>query len=254
MRKVTPNGAAIKLLREELEKGSTQKEFAFEIGMGVRTLRLIENENASVTMETLSRLANALAVHREQIVFALDKPKLVSSEDTDPAISLPGETEDQLIPRHDYEYAQTTMDEGHLFKAANSSAELAYHLEISLNEETGEYAQELFDILVGLTWTMRSTLDVVPATEEIAIRRRIRQLLVLLKGNDIWVYETKHYRRLPERHDLPQPDTKSTTSSCIVVTLGPPGEYGETSMRVPIDHGQPFILPSWKSLREKRGI
>jgi hypothetical protein len=34
------------------------------------------------------------------------------------------------------------------------------------------------------------------------------------------------------------------------VTLGPPGEYGETTMRVPIDHGQPFVLPAWSRFKQ----
>jgi hypothetical protein len=38
----------------------------------------------------------------------------------------------------------------------------------------------------------------------------------------------------------------------FVVALGPPGEFGETSIRVPIDHGQPFILPAWKNFRMRQ--
>jgi hypothetical protein len=34
------------------------------------------------------------------------------------------------------------------------------------------------------------------------------------------------------------------------VALGPPGEYGEVSIKVPIDHGQPFFLPGWAFDRE----
>ena len=76
-------------------------------------------------------------------------------------------------------------------------------------------------------------------------------LLVLLKGNDIWVYGTSFFRRLPESYEpLPEgvyPDLESR----LVVALGLPGEYGEVSIRVPIDHGQPFFLPGWKTDKER---
>ena len=65
----------------------------------------------------------------------------------------------------------------------------------------------------------------------------------VFKGNDIWAYQTSFLRRLPERYeplrDGEYPDLKSR----LVVALGPPGEYGEDSIKVPIDHGQPFFLP-----------
>jgi hypothetical protein len=34
------------------------------------------------------------------------------------------------------------------------------------------------------------------------------------------------------------------------VALGPPGEYGEITIRVPIDPGQPFVLPAWNRFKK----
>ena len=70
---------------------------------------------------------------------------------------------------------------------------------VTLDDETSTYAEELVAILTSLTHGARGILNDVPAVDVIAIRRRIRQLLVLLKGNDVWVYETEVLRRLPER-------------------------------------------------------
>lgn len=67
-------------------------------------------------------------------------------------------------------------------------------------------------------------------------------LLVVLRGNDIWIYQTSYFRRLPERYEpLPageHPDLKLR----LVVALGPIGEFGELTTKVSIDHGQPFFL------------
>src|SRR5205823_6349655 len=115
MKKVAPNGAVIKQLREQLERLSLQKEMANEIGVSVRMLRMIENQNAPISVITLDRLAKALGVHRERIVFALDSPKLVSTKTSDPAENPMVPDEDRIIPRHVYDIAQATSDEGVLY-------------------------------------------------------------------------------------------------------------------------------------------
>ncbi|MFD2029814.1 helix-turn-helix transcriptional regulator [Ancylobacter dichloromethanicus] len=61
MKKVVPNGKVVKALREQLERLSTQKEMANEIGVSVRMLRMIENENAPITVTTADRLAKSAA-------------------------------------------------------------------------------------------------------------------------------------------------------------------------------------------------
>ncbi|PTE19458.1 XRE family transcriptional regulator [Cereibacter changlensis JA139] len=251
MKKVIPNGAAIKQLREQLERLSTQKEFANAVAVSVRMLRKIENENLPISLVLLDRIAKLFGVHRDALAATpLPPPAAGSSSDADrPPLF---EDRDQIIPRHDWDYAQATSDEGKLYDEAANSHDLACVIEIPLTEETGGYAQELVDLLTGLTWFRRDLLLDIPPSDQIAIRRRIRQLMVMLRGNDIWIYQTKVYRRLPERYDLPPEDEPTTHQSRFVIALGPPGEYGETSMRVPIDHGQPFVLPSWKNLMAKR--
>lgn len=245
MKKVIPNGTAIKQLREQLERLSTQKEFANAIAVSVRMLRKIENENTPISAVLLDRIAKLFAVHRDVLaVTPLPAPAAGASSDADRPTLF--EDKDQLIPRHDWDYAQATSDEGKLYDEAANSHDLACVIEIPLTDETGGYAQELVDLLTGLTWSRRDIFVDIPPSDQIAIRRRIRELMVMLRGNDIWLYQTKVYRRLPERYDLPPEDEPATHQSRFVIALGPPGEYSETSMRVPIDHGQPFILPSWK--------
>ncbi len=253
MKRVTPNGEVIKQLRERLERLSTQKEMANEIGVSVRMLRKIENENAPIMILTLDRLAKALNAHRNHIVFAMELPKLVDTKTVDPAAELAGFNfdEDKVISRYDYDIAEATSDEGRLYTEATRSHDIACIIETTLTEETGGYAQELFDILGPLTWSKRNILEDIPPSEEIMLRRRIRQLLVLLKGNDVWTYHTSVIRRLPERHTISPEDEPCTHETRFVVALGSPGEYGETTMRVPIDHGQPFILEAWKRFAAK---
>jgi DNA-binding XRE family transcriptional regulator len=250
MKKVVPNGVVVKALREQLERLSTQKEMANEIGVSVRKLRMIENENAPIAVSTADRLAKVLQVHRERIVMTASASVALLEVDA-PAISAAWtEDEDRLIPRHDYDIASATSDEGHLYSEAARSHDLACVIETKLDEETGAYAEELFDILGGLTWSQRNILEDIPPVTEIALRRRIRQLIVLLKGNDVWIYQTSVLRRLPERYTIAPEGEPCTYQNRYVVALGPPGEYGEITIRVPIDPGQPFVLPAWNRFKK----
>lgn len=248
MKKVVPNGKVVKALREQLERLSTQKEMANEIGVSIRMLRLIENENAPIAVSTADRLAKALQVHRERIILVSDTLEVTPAKTMQEVVSALMDDEDRLIPRNDYDIASATTDEGALYTEAARSHDVACLIQTTLDEETGAYAQELFDILGGLSWSQRDILVDIPPATEIAVRRRIRQLIVLLRGNDIWIYQTSVLRRLPERYTVAPADQPCSYQNRQVVALGPHGEYGETTMRVPIDHGQPFILPAWRKL------
>jgi transcriptional regulator with XRE-family HTH domain len=257
MKKYTAKGATIKELREGLERLSTQKEMAAEIGVSERMLRMIENNNAAIAMTTVDRLARALGVRREQIIYPAGGPTGVEAlEPPDPLVLIAAsgpEEPPQIIPRFDWGYAYATADETRLYHEASHSHDLVTAIEIALTEETSACAQELFEILGGLTYAKRDILKNIKPAEEIALRRRIRQLLVLLKGNDVWVYETSFFRRVPERMTPAPEGEENTLQSRLLVALAPPGEYGETSLRVNIDHGQPFVLLSSKSLKARSG-
>lgn len=251
MKKVIPNGEAIKHLRVDRERLSTQKELANAIAVSERMLRKIENENAPIAPVLLDRIAKILGVHWDSVAMCR-RPEMAVTANAlvDPSIDLDKE---KLIPRHDWEYAQATSDDGALYREASNAHDLACIIEMPLDAETGAYAQELVDLLAGLTWSQRDIRIDIPASEQIATRRRIRELLVLLRGNDVWIYQTTVLRRLPERYDLPPPDEPATIEFRLTVAFGPPGEYGETSMKVHVDHGQPFVLPAWPALRERLG-
>jgi DNA-binding XRE family transcriptional regulator len=250
MKKVTPHGDRIKQLRVQLERLSTQKEMANEIAVSVRMLRKIENENVPIAPVLCDRIAKLLGVDRESITLSPPPEKAVAARpNSNPLAEFDKE---KLIPRHDWEYAQATSDDGVLYEEASNAHDLACVIEVPLNAETGAYVQELVDMLTALTWSQRDIRHDIPASEQIATRRRIRELIVMLRGNDIWIYETKVLRRLPERYDLPQPGEPSTMEFRLTVAFGPPGEYGETSMKVPVDHGQPFVLSAWPAFLERQ--
>lgn len=251
MKKIIPDGEQIKQLRLDLERLSTQKEMANEIAVSVRMLRKIENENAPIAPVLLDRIAKLLGVHREKIT--LSPPSSSPPTGGTNNRQLPDFDQERLIPRYDWEYAQAISDDGVLYDEASKANDLACVIEVPLNAETGAYVQNLVDLLTALTWRQRDIRRDIPASEQIEIRRRLRELIVLLRGNDIWIYQTTVVRRLPERSDLPPPGEPYTMEFRVTVAFGPPGEYGETSMKVPIDHGQPFVLPAWSSPQEKEG-
>ncbi len=256
MKRIIPKGSDIKTLRLRLEKLSTQKEMANEVGVSIRKLRKIENENAPISIVTASKLARALGVHREQIVVE-DEDKTVPTERT-VVLELPDfaaeiskifdRDESKIIPRHDFDYAKATMDEAVLFKDASSSHDVECIIKARLTDATSGYAQELIDILVQQTRSRRNILARPDPVSEIALCRRIRELMVLLRGNDIWIYTTTVHRTLPER-DTVQPEGEPRDYQYrLVIAFAPPGEFGEESLRVPVDNGQPYVLRPWREI------
>ena len=246
MKQIIPNGPRIKELRLGLERNSTQKELAYAVRVSERKLRQIENESAPISAATMDLLAKNLDVHREQITVQQSALQLVAADGGTVFDTILSDLrKEQLVPRFDYDLAYVTMDEGLLFKEASQIYDFVCEIMIPLTGETGHYAEELIAILTSLTWSERSSLDRVTSVEEIALRLRIRHLMVLLRGNDIWIYHTHLFRKLPERHTLPPDDEPNELRSRLIIALAPPGEYGETSVRVPVDHGQPFLLKGW---------
>lgn len=243
MKQIIPNGPRIKELRLGLDRHSTQKEVAYAVRVSERKLRQIENESAPISVTTLDRLAKHLSVHREQITVQQPAMQAVATEGVTIFDTILSDLrKDKLVPRFDYDLAKVTMDEGVLFKESNSVHDFVCEVMVPLTDETGQYAEELIAILNSLTWSERSIMERITSVEEIALRRRIRHLMVLLRGNDIWIYHTHLFRRLPERHTLQPDDAPTEVRGRFVVALAPPSEYGETTIRVPVDHGQPFLL------------
>jgi transcriptional regulator with XRE-family HTH domain len=262
MKKVAAKGADIKALRTRLERLSTQKEMANEAGVSVRMLRKIENENARISLSTASRLARALGVHREQIIFAdadsatLSKGRTVVLELPDfeaEVAKLLANDEERRIPRNDFEYAKATKDEANLYKDAHDSHDVECIIEVQLSDSTSAYAQELLQVLAQQTRLQRDILAKIEPAAEIAIRRRIRDLIVLLRGNDVWIYTTVVHRTLPERDTLAPEGEPREYQRRLVIALALPGEFGEETLRVPVDNGQPYLLRPLSKVLGKLG-
>ncbi len=239
MKRFTTHGEKIKQLREARERGATQKEFAHEVRISERKLRLIENANAAVAAVTLDNMAKALGVRREALVFATDTPRLVADANGMADAQPPQEI---LVPRCDYDIASVTTDGLRLVKEALGCKAVVCKILTPLTEETEGYAEDLFSLLQSLSWNARDILVPVDGRQELALSRRVRQLLVLLRGNDVWVYQTSNLKRLPERHTPAPPGEPVDWEMQLIVALGPPGDYGETTLRVEVDHGQPWIM------------
>ena len=237
MKRFVVDGAKVKAIRQEREQLATQKEVAYAAGISERTLRNIENGNVEVRADACRRLAGALEVRLEDIVFAANGPRLVASE---PAPTAAPETGPTLVPRFDTDIASFTQDENKLFKLASENSELVSELAVTLNPETELYVEELLSILERVSQDRWSGERALGNSEGVRVRRRMRELIVLLKGNDIWLYVTTHLKAYPESHVVLENGPRNYRSQ-IIIAFGPPGEYGEESLTVTIDHGQPWM-------------
>jgi len=236
------NGRHIRELREQRERRATQKEFAHEVRISERHLRQIETRNAAVPVDVVQRIAGALEVPWQAIVFAASGPRPVpSSDERQPEAKTAEESGPVTVPRFDTFPASVVRDEADLFESAARCHVVVSHVLTKLTPETNGYAGELLELLESLTWERRDPLTPIAGRDELRIRARLRELLVLLKGNDVWVYATDHFKHFPESDEV-QPDRDvSKMQMQTVIAFGPPGEYGEDTLSVPVDHGQPWV-------------
>jgi DNA-binding XRE family transcriptional regulator len=240
VRKIRIDGSKVKQLRNERDRKSTQKEFAHEVDISERKLRAIENADATVGMEVAERIARALNKPVQSLMLKpIESPAPLPSP-SDPSgkivAMLPKR---EILPRFDDYPAGVISDEASMFEFANNKRVLISHVLTSLTAETSKYVEELLAILKRLTWEGGSFDNPVKGSEEISVRRRIRELLVLLKGNDVWVYGDTHIKILPESFEVQPHEALRDFEMQAIVAFGPPGEYGETTIKVPVDHGQP---------------
>lgn len=244
MKKYKANGARIKALRADKDEDSMQKQVAHALGISERKLRKIENENDLITRKTADALAKLLNVPWQSLVYAAEGPQLVEAVSAShPPKVLP--TEKFIsIPRYDHHYAGVVRDEAKLYEEAWTNYVVIPHIQTALTSETSAYAEELLNILEKLAYHPRyQDKPTIDGREEITLRRRIRELLVLLRGNDVWVYTITHMKNLPES-DEPLAQRSTEFEFQLVIAFGPPGEYGEETMKVPVDNGHPFSIPS----------
>ena len=243
MRRYKTNGKHIKELRERREHRATQKEFAHEVRISERLLREIENRNGEITIDLVERIARALAVPRQAIISACAQSWLGASAGCEPSGQYPVSEESgiRLVPRFDTQTASVVRDESDLFETARDSHVIVSHLMTKLTRETQSYAEEMLDLLESVSWERRHPLKPVAGRDELRVRGRLQELLVLLKGNDVWVYVLTHIKKLPESDAVIAERDGRQLQTQAVVAFGPPGEYGEDSVHVPVDHGQPWI-------------
>jgi len=242
MKRYKANGQHIRELREQRERRATQKELAHEVRISERHLRQIETRNAAVPVDVLQRIAGALGVPWQAIVFASDTPHPVPGPNgRPPEAEATARREPVTVPRFDSYPASVIRDEADLFESAERSHVVVSHVLTKLTPETNSYADEMLELLESLTWERRDPLTPVAGRDELRIRARLRELLVLLKGNDVWVYATEHSKYFPESDDVQPKRDMSNMQTQTVIAFGPPGEYGEETLSVRVDHGQPWV-------------
>jgi transcriptional regulator with XRE-family HTH domain len=254
MRKIQLDGKKIKQLRDGRARAATQKEFAHEIRVSERRLRAIENVGTLVSSDVADRIAHALNMPVQALLIQDEGPPLMPAPSQQATETVKSARRTQLLPRFDETYASVVTDEGHLFDVAERSHVLVLHILTSLTSETSAYAEELISILRSLTWEARGRLpEPIDGLEQIALRRRIRELLVLLKGNDVWAFANENDKQMPESFEVQPHRDLINVERQIVIAFGPPDTDGELStIKVPIDRGQPHILTWGRGAEDTR--
>jgi DNA-binding XRE family transcriptional regulator len=240
---VRMNGAAVELRRKQHPKFSRQKTLAPALGISSRTLRNIERLNKVRTVGFAKRMAATLGCELSDIVFSTTGPTLVPAPPPSPQLLTPGIRRfegKQLYPRFDTQSASVTST-ADLFESAHRAELVLAQYQMELSPELTGYAEELIAL------TREASRESHPYFMEEndprgpEIQERMRWLLIQLKGNDVLVYVCDHTKYLPESDEMVDRKIREYQWQAIIA-FAPPQEYGETSVDVDVDHGQPYII------------
>jgi hypothetical protein len=72
---------------------------------------------------------------------------------------------------------------------------------------------------------------------------QLRDLLVLIKGNDLAVYANSHWKFLPERWEEPATRDPLDLENQLIIAIAQP-DFDYYSVEVEVDNGQPRTLPA----------
>jgi hypothetical protein len=144
-----------------------------------------------------------------------------------------------FIPRMSTIHAKMVRNEADFLELAGYKDTVLIHVATKLNAETQAYVEELVSILEAVD--IRT--PALSAKAELQLLRRTRELIVLLKGNDVMVYAERHFKRLPERWEEPERPDPFDVEAQLILAFGPPPEWGEDTIEVSVDNGQPRALP-----------
>ena len=245
---LTPDGAKIKEIRNDREAGYKQWEVAEKAGLSVRTLRRIENENRPVKEAALRRLAGTLGVPLDVIALSTGTPRLVHQAAGDESPGPAGNEGGTTIPRYDTTYLHP-LEGGaqELVRLAEAAQEIVPHIMVDADPERFALIEELLLMLNRIStrkWSgagprVPDSYDEMPFPEAGRFKR-LAELLVLLKGNDILVCADTHIRYVPEG-DVPRVGDCPCYFQLLVAFILP-DEHGDHMAEVPIDHGRDIRL------------
>lgn len=247
-RLLTPDGKKIKAIRNDREAGYKQWEVAEKAHVSVRTLRRIENENHSVKEADLRRLAGVLGVPLDVIALSTGTPRLVhqiAGNESPGAATDEGRT---TIPRYDTTYLHPVKGGAYeLVRLAEAAQEIVPHFMIDADPERFTLIEELLLMLKAIStrkWSGAGPLVPDPYDEmpfpETGRLKRLAELLVLLKGNDVLICADTHSRYVPEGEAPRVADVPWYFQ--LLVAFIPPDEHGDHMAEVPIDHGRDIQL------------
>lgn len=235
-RRVIPDGGRIRNLRKRHPRYSKQEDCAAALGMQAKTLRAYEYDGP-IQIGQLKLIGTFFKIDWRELVKSGAAAHQPAAQN--PRCTLSEEADFFIVPRHDTDIASLVMDETRLIEDVKMSVRVLSQVLMALSDECYAYAEELIALLGAIAGPYGETRP----DPDLATRRRIHDLLVRLKGNDVWVYADHHMKFLPEMDALDESVPRDSEFQ-MIIAFGPPGEFGDETISIKVDNGRPARIPT----------
>ncbi len=220
--------------------------------MSVRTLRKIENDNHLTAEPQLRLLATALGVPFSDIVFAQQGPRLVDVKGLDSRADRPNAGKESSsissapltpeIPRFSEVLINRIESAKELYELARHTHVIVSQFMIEMDVEVSGYVKEVLAILKRVSDGEHDLGDGFRRDRfddgdfpELGRMKRLKEMLILLKGNDVLVYADCNERMYPDGETPWLPGLPYETQ--LIIAFSSPGE-DDHYVTVTVDNGR----------------
>jgi hypothetical protein len=146
------------------------------------------------------------------------------------------------VPRMELKSIPRILEVEKLLELAGPWHVIVPHKLVSADAQTSDYISQVLAILQSEIERKQQSDEESPTPASLAAADDLKHLLVLLKGNDIFVYADTHFKMLPERWEIPYKPDPWNAELQLIIAFWPARDLETERVEIQVDNGQPHYV------------